>query len=63
MGFNKKYVKLESSLSFLEKENLQDLYKKNDLIIFEDKLSSDIYELFKQGKTEKEIILILKISL
>ena len=36
--------------------NLKGYYGKSDMLIFEDDTSSLIYELFKQGKTDSEIL-------
>ena len=59
MGFNKRYVSLEYTLRALENDNLKDYYGKSDALIFEDTTSSKIYNLYKEGKTEKEILSII----
>ncbi len=58
MGFNKRFVVLEHCINALKKDNLKDYYGKSDMLVFEDTTSSKIYDLYKQGKTEKEILLI-----
>lgn len=59
MGFNKRYVDLERCIKALENNNLRGYYGKSDMLIFEDDTSSLIYELFQQGKNDKEILSII----
>ena len=59
MGFNKRYVASEYTMKALENNDLKGYYGKSDALIFEDTLSSDVYNLYKQGKTEKEILSII----
>ncbi len=59
MGFNMRYVDFKTSMTALENEGLKFYYGKSDALIFEDKLSSKIYDLFKEGKTNKEILSII----
>lgn len=59
MGFNKRYVSSQSSITALENNNLRGYYGKSDILIFEDDISSKIYSLFKEGKTDEEILLII----
>ena len=59
MGFNKRYVSLEYTIKALEKNDLKSYYGKSDALIFEDTTSSEIYNLYKKGKTEKEILSII----
>lgn len=59
MGFNKRYVSSQSSINALENNNLRGYYGKSDILIFEDDISSKIYSLFKEGKTDEEILLII----
>ena len=56
MGFNKRYVDLERCIKALESNNLRGYYGKSDALIFEDETSSKIYELYKQGISEQEIL-------
>ena len=56
MGFNKRYVCQKYSIDALQANNLKMYYGKSDALIFEDELSSKIYELHKQGKTDSEIL-------
>lgn len=59
MGFNKRWVNLDGSIYALEKGNLKEYYGNCDAIIFQDKLSETIYDLFTQNKTKEEILLII----
>jgi hypothetical protein len=63
MGFNKRYVLLEFTLKALKNGNLKYYYGKSDMLIFEDTISSKIYNLYKEGKTEKEIISLLNLNM
>ena len=60
MGFNKRYIDKERSITALEKNELRNYYGKSDALIFEDSLSSKIYDLFKEGKSDSEILSIIK---
>lgn len=62
MGFNKKYVNLKSTIQALNNNSLKLYYGKSDMFIFEDTLSSEVYKLFVDGKTEQEIKDSLKIE-
>ena len=63
MGFNKRYVALEYTLNALKNNDLKGYYGKSDMLIFEDNTSSEIYNLYKLGKTEKEILSILNLNM
>ena len=60
MGFNKRYVNSEFSIRALKNDDLRNYYGKSDVLIFEDDVSSQIYELFKKGHSNTEIINIIK---
>jgi hypothetical protein len=60
MGFNKRYVDSKNTIKALENDNLKGYYGKSDALIFEDNISSDVYSLFKQGISDKEILTIIK---
>lgn len=60
MGFNKRYINYENSLKALEDNRLKEYYGKSDALIFTDKKSSKIFDLFEEGKTYEEILLIIK---
>jgi hypothetical protein len=59
MGFHRRIINSEVSESYLVEEKLSLLYSSESLI-FMDKKSSVIFELFNLGKKEKEIIEIIK---
>jgi len=59
MGFNKRYVDSKLSISALKQNRLKEYYGKSDCLLFEDYISSDIYKLHKEGKTDEEILLII----
>ena len=59
MGFNKRFVVLEHCMNALKKDDLKGYYGKSDMLVFEDTTSSMIYDLYKEGKTEKEILSII----
>ena len=40
--------------------NLKGYYGKSDVLFFEDDISSRIYDLFCEGKTDKEILITIK---
>lgn len=59
MGFNKRYVNSEFSIQALKNNNIRGYYGKSDCLFFEDELSSKIYDLFKEGNTDYEILSII----
>ena len=59
MGFNKRYVDKKQSILALKNNSLKSFYGKSDALIFEDTLSSEIYDYYKQGKSDEEILLII----
>jgi hypothetical protein len=60
MGFNKRYINSENCIQALNDNNLKGYYGKSDMLIFDNSLSSLIHELFLQGKSDKEILIIIK---
>lgn len=62
MGFNKKNINLKLTLTSLESKGLEELYKTADAIIFEDIESSNIHQLFLDGKTDEQIKLIIDLK-
>lgn len=61
MGFHRRIINEEVTKRYLETEKLHVLYSSESLI-FMDELSSQVFELFKENKTEKEIISQLQIK-
>jgi hypothetical protein len=43
----------------LENNDLKSYYGKSDTLVFEDEMSSKIYKLYCEGKSESEILLII----
>ena len=60
MGFNKRTINLKYCIKALEDNNLKGYYGKSDVLFFEDDISSRIYDLFCEGKTDKEILITIK---
>jgi len=59
MGFNKRYVSSIYTIEALKNNSLREYYGKSDALIFEDELSSEVYKLFRQGKSDEEILNII----
>ena len=62
MGFNKRYITKQSSLTALNDNRLNLYYGRADMMIFEDDLSEIIYDLYLSGKTEQEILNIINLN-
>jgi hypothetical protein len=60
MGFNKRTINLKYCIYALENNNLKGYYGKSDALLFEDNISLRIYDLFCEGKTDKEILINIK---
>ena len=56
MGFNRRYVDKDSSINALKNNGLANYYGKADALIFEDEISSKIYDLYKSGHNSLEIL-------
>lgn len=59
MGFNQRWVVLDRCINALKEGKLKEYYGKSDSLVFEDDTSSYIYELFCQGKSDDEILIII----
>lgn len=59
MGFNKRFVNSEQSIKALQNNDLKGYYGKSDMLLFDDEISSEIYGLYREGKNESEILLII----
>jgi hypothetical protein len=59
MGFHRRIINSEVTDSYLKEEKLSILYSSESLI-FMDKKSSKIFDLYKSGKKENEILEIIK---
>jgi hypothetical protein len=62
VGFNKKNINLKLTLETLESKGLKELYGNADAITFEDVDSSNIHQLFLEGKTDKQIKSIINLK-
>jgi hypothetical protein len=62
VGFNKRYITKQSSLTALNDNRLKLYYGRADVIIFEDDFSEIIYDLYLSGKTEQEILNIINLN-
>lgn len=60
MGFHKRNIDYNLTLKYLYQKDLKKLYSNSEAFIFEDDLSSQIFNLFTEGKNEEEIINIYK---
>ncbi len=56
MGFNKRHINYERSLSALKQNNLEGYYGKSDALFFMDKESHEIYKLHCEGKSDEQIL-------
>lgn len=54
MGFHRRIINSNVTTSYLENNNLDELYSSESLI-FMDELSSKVFELFKNGLNTEEI--------
>ena len=60
MGFNKRYVNYQSTLRALQSGRLKEYYGNSDALIFQDDESLMVNNLFDEGKSDEEILLIIK---
>jgi transcriptional regulator len=54
MGFHRRIINNSVTISYLEKNKLDELYSSESLI-FMDEISSKVFELFKNGLNTEEI--------
>ena len=59
MGFNKVIVDKEILIKYLEKNKPLKMLFKADALIFMDNISSEAYELYSKGLSDKEIKTII----
>jgi hypothetical protein len=59
MGFNKRWVTLDGSINALKNGKLEQYYGKSDSLIFEDDMSDFIYNLYCEGNSDEEILIII----
>ena len=56
MGFNKRYINLKSTIDALNNGKLKEYYGRADMFMFDDTESAEVYHLFSEGKTDKELL-------
>lgn len=61
MGFHRRIINEEVTKKYLNSQKLEVLYSSESLI-FMDEFSSKVFELFKENKTEEEILSHLNIK-
>jgi hypothetical protein len=59
MGFNKRWVVLDRCINALKQGKLKEYYGNSDMFYFEDEVSSRIHDLYCQGKSDEEILIII----
>jgi hypothetical protein len=59
VGFNKRLINYDRSLSALENSRLKEYYGKSNSLFFMDQKSRDIFKLHEEGKTDEEILKII----
>jgi hypothetical protein len=62
VGFNKRYITKQSSLTALNDNKLNLYYGRADMMIFEDDFSEIIHDLYLSGNTEQEILNIINLN-
>ncbi len=60
MSFNKRWVRLDDCLAALKEGRLKEYYGKSDMLYFENEKCSLIFNLHMDGKTNEEILNIIK---
>lgn len=60
MGLNKKYINLKNIESYLSDDKLDLLFNNTDIFIFDNDGSSEVYKMYISGKTNKEILSLIK---
>lgn len=55
MGFNKRYINMESLRSFVKNGDKLSQIFNSDALIFEDNKSHKIYKLFRKGEKNKKL--------
>ena len=60
MSFNKRWVTLDQCVSALKEGKLKEYYGKSDMLYFENDTCSLIFNMHMRGKTDEEILNIIK---
>jgi len=58
MGFHRRIITEEVTKKYIDSDKLEVLYSSESLI-FMDEFSSRVFEHFKNGKTEQEILVLI----
>jgi hypothetical protein len=61
MGLNKRLVILDHCISALKQGKLKEYYGKSEMLYFGDTTCSSIYNLHLEGKTDEEILKLIKL--
>jgi hypothetical protein len=61
MGLNKRLVILDHCISALKQGKLKEYYGKSEMLYFGDTTCVSIYNLHLEGKTDEEIIKLIKL--
>jgi len=63
VGFNRRYIDIKSTINALNSNKLKEYYGKADVLMFDDQQSNEIYQMFREGKSNDEIINFIKPNL
>ena len=61
MSFNKRWVTLDQCVSALKEGKLKEYYGKSEMLLFQDTTCTLIYNLYLEGKTDEEILKLIKL--
>jgi hypothetical protein len=61
MGLNKRLVILDHCISALKQGKLKEYYGKSEMLYFGDTTCTLIYNLYLEGKTDEEILKLIKL--
>ena len=61
MGLNKRLVILDHCISALKQGKLKEYYGKSEMLYFGDTTCTLIYNLYLEGKTDEEILQLIKL--
>lgn len=60
MGFYKKFITYQSTITALQSKSLKTFYQNADALIFLDVESEKIHTMFIEGKTDEEILKLME---
>ena len=61
MGLNKRLVILDHCISALKQGKIKEYYGKSEMLYFGDTTCTLIYNLYLEGKTDEEILKLIKL--